>query len=77
MLPFFISIMDGPDNSYPVSQTAWKELTYISALQHVPSLGEHHEVYHLAHWSLKTRFFALSYDRSTVHQNKAFINVAS
>lgn len=72
MLPFFIFIMDGPDNSHPVSQSAWEQLIYISALQRVPSLGECHKGYRPAHWSLKTRFLALSRDRSTVHQDKAY-----
>ena len=73
MLPFFISIMDGPDNSYPISQSAWKEMIYISALQHVPSLGEYYEEYHLTHWSLKTSFLALSHDRSTAHKIKLLL----
>lgn len=72
MLPFFIFIMDGPDNSHPASQSAWEELIYISALQHVASLGECHERYHPAHCSLKTRFLTLSRDGSMVHQDKAY-----
>lgn len=43
LLPLFIFIMDGPDNSHPVSQPAWEELIYISPLQHLPSLGECHK----------------------------------
>ena len=72
MLPFFIFITDGPDNSHPVSQSAWEELIYISALQHVPSLGECHKGYRPAPWSLKTSFVALSRDRTIVHRDKAY-----
>lgn len=72
VLPFFVFIMDRADNSHPVSKSAWEELIYISALQHVPSLGECHKRYHPTHWSLKTSFVALSHERSKVHQDKAY-----
>lgn len=72
MCPFFIFIMDGPDNSHPASQSAWEEMIYISSLQPLPSLGECRKVYRPAHCSLKTRFLTLSRDRSVVHQDKAY-----